>query len=309
MTFKKFLIFAPSFREDDGGGIVLHRLCALLNELGYEAYVTRLFNGEPVYPNQLISPLLNLMRHAAIRCFTRFKTNPIWATPIIRSPDFPLGDEWIVVYPEIVFGNPLLAKNVVRWFLYRPGFHTGKVFFGEREFHVDISAFSQGFCYPDAAKSTSPLYVVSFPFEFYNKDGAVPVDLRHGTAYCLRKGKGKRIVHDLNDSELIDGKSHAEVSAILKRVRTFISYDPYTAYSHFAVWCGADSVVVPDEGLDKTQWIEQEADRYGLAYGFDDIEWARETADLVLPRVMEKENQSKENVRRFAKEVLAYFCD
>lgn len=308
MTSKKFLIFAPSFREDDGGGVVLHRLCALLNELGCEAYITRLFNGEPVYPNQLVSPLLRLAKHTAIRYLTRFNTNPSWNTPVVKSPTLPLGDEWIVVYPEIVFGNPLQAKNVVRWFLYRPGFHTGNVFFGEGEFHVEINSFAHDFNYSGAVRSSSPLHVVSYPFDFYNKNGALPVDLRHGTAYCLRKGKSKKIVHDLSGSELIDGKSHAEISKIFKRVKAFISYDPYTAYSHFAIWCGADSVVVPDAGIDKFQWIEKPADRYGLSYGFDDIEWARDTADFVLPRVMEKENNSKESVRHFAEEVLAHFC-
>ncbi|AXS80363.1 hypothetical protein HYN24_10225 [Dechloromonas sp. HYN0024] len=106
---------------------------------------------------------------------------------------------------------------------------------------------------------------------------------------------------------MIDGKSHAEVAAIFKRVKTFISYDTYTAYSSFAVLCGAASVVIPDHGVDKYAWYPDPADRYGVAYGFEDIEWALETAPRVLDRMLVKEADSLKNVSLFAEDVLQYF--
>ena len=36
---KKFIIFAPSYSENVGGIICLHKLCSLLNQSGYEAYL------------------------------------------------------------------------------------------------------------------------------------------------------------------------------------------------------------------------------------------------------------------------------
>jgi hypothetical protein len=33
-------------------------------------------------------------------------------------------------FKEQVFGNPLNAKNIVRWMLHTPGFHTGKKYYG-----------------------------------------------------------------------------------------------------------------------------------------------------------------------------------
>lgn len=307
MIAKKFLIFAPAFREDDGGGIVLHRLCALLNELGHEAYLTRLFNGEPVYQNDFARPLFAIFKRALWYRFTKFNTNPAWATPVLKKPDMPLGKDWIVVYPEIIFGNPLRASNVVRWFLFRPGVHSGNVFFGQGEYHVDFNSFVRDYVYPGTYKADKPLNVLSFPFEYYNKSDALPNELRQGSAYCLRKGKGKEIIHDLQNSILIDGKSHAEIAAIFKRVKRFVSYDAHTAYSSFAGLCGAESVVVPDDGVDKEHWYPDEADRYGVAYGFDDLSWARSTADKLLIRMKTKEAQSKESVRQFASDVLAYF--
>lgn len=307
MKTKKFLIFAPSYRPDDGGGVVLHRLCALLNELGHEAYLTRLFNGAPVYGNDFIVPLFTLAKHSLLRGLTPFRIHPKWSTPVLSHPPCPLGAEWIVVYPEVVFGNPLQAKFVVRWFLHRPAFHTGRIFFGLGEYHVDFNEFASDFHFPGCRKASFPLNVLSFPFEYYNLEDTSSPEQRKGAAYCLRKGKGKPLVHDMRDSILIDGKQHAEVAAIFKRVKTFVSYDPHTAYSSFAVLCGAESVVIPDSGVSKEEWYSDPADRYGVAYGCDDLDWARQTASRVFSRMKEKEAQSLESVRRFAEDVLRYF--
>lgn len=307
MNDRKFLIFAPAYRSDNGGGIVLHRLCSLLNELGYEAYLTRFFNGAPVYSNDFVVPLSRIVARSIWNLISPFKVNPEWHTPIIKFPKLPLGPKWIVVYPEIVFGNPLKAQCVVRWLLHRPGFHTGHMYYGSGEYHVDFNTFAENFCFPDCKMASRSLNVLAFPFEHYNMEKALPSDKRAGTAYCLRKGKGKPLVHDLRNSVLIDGKSHAEVAAILKRVKTFISYDVYTAYSSFAVLCGAESVVIPDSGVDKHAWFPDPADRYGVAYGFDDMHWALETAPLVIGRMKAKEAISMENVAHFAKDVLQYF--
>lgn len=307
MRSGKFLIYAPPFREDDGGGIVLHRLCALLNELGHEAYLSRLFIGEAFYPNNFLRPLKSLIKFLLLERFTKLRTHPKWPTPVLSLPPSPLGRDWVVVYPEIVFGNPLQAECVVRWFLHRPGFHTGNLFFGAGEYHVDFNSFSRDFSYPGSRMASSPLNVLSIPFDCYNLDGALPLEQRKGTAYCIRKGKGRELVHDTNDSVLIDGKPHAEVAKILKRVKTFISYDPYTAYSSFAVLCGAESVVIPEPGITKTEWFPDPADRYGVAYGVDDLDWARQTASEVLVRMKTKEALSKENVKKFAEDALAFF--
>ncbi len=130
---------------------------------------------------------------------------------------------------------------------------------------------------------------------------------RSGSAYAIRKGRGKRIQHDLSDSLLIDGKPHQEVAAIFKRVKTFISYDPYTAYSWFAALCGCDSVVIPDEGVDAESWYPDPEDRYGLAYGFEGIEEAKNTRHLLYKRVLREESNSVANVAAFVSEVDTFF--
>ena len=64
--------------------------------------------------------------------FRRFKTSERFVSKILKKfpGKFDLSD-LIVIYPEIVFGNPLGAKNVVRWFLHNPGFFSGKIYYGQ----------------------------------------------------------------------------------------------------------------------------------------------------------------------------------
>ena len=94
----KFIIYAPPFDENSGGNVLLHRLCDLLNKEGESAYI-RLWDM-PQPNNSGIYGSFN--------------------TPLAKISD--LSDNTIVVYPEVVSGNPLMAKNVVRWLLYHPGF-------------------------------------------------------------------------------------------------------------------------------------------------------------------------------------------
>ncbi len=91
----KFFIYAPPFDENSGCNIVLHRLCDLLNKQGERAYIW-LWGGQS-------------QPHKSGIC-ERFNT------PFAKLSD--LSDNTIVVYPEVVSGNPLKAKNVVRWLLY-----------------------------------------------------------------------------------------------------------------------------------------------------------------------------------------------
>ena len=78
-----------------------------------------------------------------------------------------------------------------------------------------------------------------------------------------------------------------------------ISYDMYTMYSGYAAICGCISVVVPEKDLSKEEWRPEEERRNGIAYGFDDLEHAKETSSKVLPLFQKREQESKESVRSF----------
>lgn len=115
----------------------------------------------------------------------------------------------------------------------------------------------------------------------------------------MRKGKGRRIVHAINGSMLMDDLSHADISVVINRVGRCISFDLYTIYSHFAALCGCDSIVIPAKGLTKEAWYPDPADSYGLAYGFEDIEEAQRTRPLLLLHLKQQEYSGNESVREF----------
>ena len=301
---KKFLIFAPSYNEISGGIVVLHKLCSILNELGYESYLHPYIYSYELNRKNIKDFLINFIKWSVKESLRRYKTNPAFNTPLFKG-SVENKDDWVVIYPEVVFGNPLKAKNVVRWLLHQPGFHEGHIYYGQNELYFKFNSAIVDFKFPHSVTSQSELKVIHYPLEHYNDIGVLSE--RSGTAYCLRKGKNKQIQHDLTDSILIDGKTHAEVASIFKRVKTFVSYDTYTAYSIFAVLCGCDSVVIPDKGVTEEEWYPNPTDRYGLAYGFENIDKARETSTLVKGHINNEERKVKIEVESFVSEVSNYF--
>ncbi|MEY8214547.1 MAG: WavQ [Colwellia sp.] len=301
---KKFLIFSPSYKEISGGVVVLHKLCSILNDLGYESYLHPYVYSYELNRNNYKSFIVNFVKWSVRTFFSRYKTNPTFNTPIFKG-SIDGKDDWVVIYPEVVFGNPLNAKNVVRWLLHQPGYHEGNIYYGEDELYFKFNSAIMDFHFHNSVTSKNQLKVIHYPLEYYNMEGA-SVE-RAGTAYCLRKGRNKDIIHELGDSILIDGKTHAEVSEIFKRVKTFVSYDTYTAYSIFAVLCGCNSVVVPDVGVSEEEWYPNFTDRYGLSYGLNHIEKASETSHLVKEHVEKEIVKVIEDVKGFILEVDNYF--
>jgi len=303
---KRFIIFAPSYNEKSGGIVVLHKLCHLLNELGYQAYLYPHREQFVFDKSNFVKIMMLFIKFELKSLLNGFKVNRSFNTPVITDKKKIIADDdCIVFYSELVLGNPLNAKNVVRWLLHQPGFHTGQVMYNANELLFKFNSAIKDFNYPGSMTADQELKVIHYPLEHYNKDGAN--NERSGIAYCLRKGKNKPIVHDLKNSILIDELSHEEVAKVFKRVKTFISYDTYTAYSLFAVLCGCQSVVIPDAGVSEQEWYPNPQDRSGIAYGLEQIENADKTKYLVEAYVKSEEAKSTMNVESAVRELKKFF--
>ena len=297
-TRRRFIIHCGSFNENIGGVIALHRLCDLLNRDGHEAYLWP-DNKPAVNAGRPIASRWKLARYRLKGKQRAYKTWPGFQTPIAEARHL---SDAIAVYPEVVDGNPLGVEHVVRWLLHKPGFHTGRSHYGPNDrFFFYQKAFDDPAINPDGDNLLKTSFVRDDIYQQAN------VGERHGTCYFLRKGRGREIVHDLSDSVLVDDLSHAELAKVFNRVTTCISYDAYTMYSVFAALCGCDSVIVPEAGVTKEQWYPDPRDRYGMAYGFDDIESARSTRPLLLPHLKAQESLANESVRRFVEKCERYF--
>lgn len=307
---RKIAIYTPSYSNTTGGVIALHKLCDILNRHGVQACLVPFAPSEFPDPRSAIriflSNTLSALRGSR-RSRLNFSTNPAYETPVVPLDKIPrLNEEWIAIYPEVICGNPLFAYHVVRWFLHEPGFLSGRTDYGSGElyfrFREDRSA---DFTQEGSMLASRILTANDYPLHLYNCSDAP--ERRSGTAYCIRKGKHKPICHDLSNSILIDGKGHDEVARIFKSVTRFISYDTNTAYLKLAALCGCDVIVIPDPGVTEEQWKPNPARRYGVAYGFDRIEWARSTAHLVSQVIHQEMTAQDENVLACVVDMNRYF--
>ncbi|NOI30732.1 WavQ [Vibrio coralliilyticus] len=303
----KVLIYTSEYDSKNGGVVVLHRLAHLINsETDHQAYLVPRSYDLSVQRNSLLSRMRKKLRHIRkVRCY---QTNTSWQTPLLPSPTKNEINDSIVVYPEIINGNPLQAGQVVRWLLHQPGHFSGKVEYGKRELIYKFNSAIKDFEWPGSKTSENELKVIYYPVDLYNTHGSVDEDERTVTCHAIRKGKHKPKVHP-EDSILIDSLSHEEVAKVFKKAKRFISYDDYTAYSIFATLCGCQSIVVPDTGVSIEQWYPKESDRYGIAYGFDDkqIEWCKNTKHLVEEHIEREHSRSIECVKTFLSEAEDYF--
>ena len=283
----KFVIWAPSFDDRSGGTIALHLLCQKLSDLGEQAMLWPL-DRPMLQPWRSLRPYINWLGYTLERRHRRFSHGP-FATRLAQPQDVR---DAMVVYPEVVSGNPLRARHVVRWLLHRPGFHTGEAAHGAD----DLMFLYQDAFHDPAAGAPPERLTLTWWNAAYADRGS---NERSGSAYLLKKGKGRPIQHDLTDSVLVDDLSHADRAAVFNRVRCFYTYDPYTLYSRYAAICGCIPVIVPEPGLSREAWVAREEERYGLAYGVDDVDWAIATRPLLLQRIADEQAEEDAMLRRF----------
>lgn len=299
----EFIIYCPGFNERIGGVYALHLLCHLLNSSGQKAHMFPWFYHDEISAIHIQSPLDKaLASRRLLENYPVYATNPRWITPLFqRSADVIDGsNEFVVIYPEVVFGNPLRARHIARWLLNTPGVHNKKIYFTHGEVQFLYGEFFVPLKQRGLELAEFYLYVLEVPWALFDHAGqGEEIGARKGIAYALRKGRGKSIQHRLSGSILIDNMSMTEIAKIFKEVKTFISYDDATLYSMLAVLSGCESIVVPEPGVTREEWRGNREDTFGLAYGFEDLKWANETKHLVWRRLRDLEASSQHNVEMF----------
>ena len=295
---KKFIIYSPEYDENSGGIIALHRLCDLLNREGMQAYMWP--PHKPVFSmKHFFVSIRRFVGYSLIGRSIPYQTYDQFNTPIASY--FDLKDA-VVLYPEYISGNPLNCKNVVRWFLNKPGYFSKKVEYGQNELYF---YYAESFNDKSLNPYNYQLQVSYFMGTIYKQTN---FGERSGSCYILRKGKNRVLVHDIKGSILIDGLSHQEIANIFNSVETCISYDLYTMYSLYAAICGCISIVIPQENISKDEWHKShEGNRLGIAYGFDDINHAIKTRHQALPNLLEREKATNLSIKTFVEKCTEFF--
>ncbi len=333
-----FIIYSHPYNENTGGVIALHKLCHCINELGINAVlypfmpklelgntrrgkfflmlIKNFWGSKKLRLKHLVSFLFRDSRKNAVEdivktcldiCFFHYTSTLNYqmnsAFKTVYSFAMPRHDT-VVVYPEIVEGNPLNAKNVVRWFLHKPGFHTGNVQYGKNELYFFYQViFNDLAINPNSGNLLQVMHIMDDVYYTRN------VGRRSGRCYIIRKGKDRAANIDLSDGIIIDDMTHHEIANVFNSVEQCISYDMETMYSYYAALCGCISIVVPKEGVSKEEWQPKSEFRYGIAYGdsVEEVDEAKRTTPLLHDFLKTEELRTNDSVEKFIHTCDAFF--
>lgn len=300
----KFVIWTPLYRDDSGGIIVLHKLASMLREAGH--FVAIWPSPKPsIHELRSFRGWVKLVRWLKILASHRFSKGDIKSPYDLKVAGDKDVTDSVVIYPEITAGNPLQARCVVRWLLNKPGVISGKKEFGSKDlFFFYDSIFNDWDLNPNEGNH---LIVSDLKSEIYNKVN--DTDNRFGQCYMVRKGRNRKLDYHDPSAIKVDGLSHEELSKVFNECKYFICYDLYTMYSRYAAMCGCIPIVVPQEDLPADVWYPETENRYGIAYGWENVSWAVETREKLLETLAEKKISEVESVARFVAVAESYFSD
>lgn len=309
----KYVIFSP--QNNSGGAIVLHNLCKLLTEQGENAKI--LYSNRFSCKNSLISGLLNpllfLLDEVVSVVYTQYKEHSLFvrtgcSVKGCKRKWYPfLQKNTVLIYPEIVYGNPLKADKVVRWFLYynkhyknngdEPiGYEKSDLFYSYRE------VFNDDKVNPECRILQTPYFNLNM-YKRYNYGE------RHGKCYIIRKGYNRTDKPTSLDGIVIDHLTEQEKVRAFNECAYCISYDTQTEYSTIAAMCGCISVVVPEKGKTRNDYLSENEYGYGIAYGFteNEINFAISTQEKAKDRITALNQNSADQVRKFVLDCEKHF--
>ena len=199
---KPYVILGFPYTHESAGIRALHRLVHELNARGLEA-------------------------------FTTAPGNPEWDEPLWD------GRPGITIYPEVIVGNPLGQRDVVRWALNTPGHLNPDASVGPDEY---LWTWSLRYC-------NAPLLTV----DVTDHDLFHDRDLKDTDTIYFGKG-ANRGVTELDETRHLTHierypnwpETHAETAALLRRTKTLYTYDDCTMIIDEALSCGCRVVLLPE---------------------------------------------------------------
>jgi hypothetical protein len=195
----------------------------------------------------------------------------------------------LVIYGETVEGNPLGAKYIVRWILAPLYIHARNDIYTTWNKNDLVYFFNN-----ELKLNDKPQNIVKFLTTIYINPNLQNRGLpRSGSCHTFRKSNMHNNINFIHssDSYIIHNESQDELIQIFNDREIFISYDPLTFLTIIAALCGCISIVYKVDGLSKEEWIENTAiakylkfknePLYGIAYGLEEVEFAKQTVHLV----------------------------
>jgi hypothetical protein len=281
MKEKKFIISTHGFDMGIGGLKVLHKLCHLLNEKGFDAYLIPVNFDVP------------------------FVTYSGYNTKIVTQEILNNLNDCIVVYPESWFGNYLNAPNVVRWMIGFPSkphidtWNESDLWFWYVSYYI-TEQYNKN--------RDNILYVGEQHSDIFH-DYKIN---RNGTCWTLRKAQGifpaDKYVHDFN-STFIPYHAAGDLTGLAQLFNSrerFYCYDNYTYLTIQSLMCNTDTIIIP-YNTTKEEFINgYELNKY-IAFGVDDLPRAKSIRNELWYHLEEIEQTTDKQIDLFIEKCYDYF--
>ncbi|WP_417542759.1 glycosyltransferase [Methylophaga thalassica] len=248
------------FRQGSAGIRALYYLCHALNEAGAEAYLV----GADIQDNSLRTPRLSLND---VERHRRLDSQPI------------------VIYPEVVHGNPLKAPFVVRWLLNKPGFVDG-----DDSFNLSECIYTYTHDYVPEGMRFPQLIVPVVNSQIFHNDNNPFDNKREGKCYYANKylAKGGQLTEEVKGARSVcqDVRmTHAELADIFRKSELLYCYEP-SAIIREALLCGCPVVMLQNDLLSDNLTYPISGPGIAEAPTTEQIRRARETIHLVAEEEM-----------------------
>lgn len=251
---KPYLIVAPHYAYQCGGIKTLHRLCHLLNSKGQEAYITG----------------TNSPENFNVKSFNNLNLD--------QQKD--LQKNGVVVYPEIIAGNPLNFRYVARLDLAPPchSYHSNELVFMQEDTLRDCS-------------TAKDILTVTYVEDFFKLP---EVDNR--TKKCFWVGKGGENSYPDITSDCIEITPswpfpRTELAKLFQESQVFYTYDNLTALTIEARLCGCPIIVLKNIVLSKENFLKNPFSTHAI--GFIEDNPNIDKLKLEIPLMLENYEQFK----------------
>jgi len=251
-----------------GGMTVIKKLSETLTELGNNVYVLNL-----QYKN---------------------KNNHLISVSDINKLET---ERTVVIYPEITTGNPFNQKNVSRWVLYHTNQNVEETW-GVNDEYFYFSDFFETFKTFDTKKILKcyDYHLDTLKNKNNNRKGYCHINKLN------RPELDKNIVQKYNSEDLTLGFRTYGMEWLCDKMNEkeyFITYDNATFFSVAASLCGCNSVILYDGIKNENLKHKVESFKYGISYGFEEVEETKKTSHLLRGHLENIEKESIQSIKDF----------
>lgn len=269
--------------EHKGGSIAVHKLAYEIASKGHQVYI---FNN-PLYPHKNIN-VIPTTKH--------IDDNGLWANFTWDSFTYN-PQKTITVYTQITWGNPFGTTHNCRWVLHdldKSHWET----FDKNDVIYNYAAFE----IPENIKQEK-LTILDYKlnlFKNYKRN-------RKGYCYILHKytpSWGQDFMDKFGATNVTEFLVNGDFKELVNKFNEFeylITFDYKTYITTAAALCGCKAIILNnDKSITPLEYrLNNPTQMCGIAYGWDDIEWANQTIKLTKKNIEELEKSDKKTINDF----------